>query len=82
MTRSPVLIYLLICEDEFSEVLEHLKSNSYFGVKGVICLPQENLPVLDNSGKVFLEDVRSIATRPIGSGGFFRCLIRDGTLDQ
>jgi UDP-N-acetylglucosamine pyrophosphorylase len=51
-------------------------------VKGVICLPQENLPILDYDGKVILETAESVGTRPIGTGGFFRCLVRDGILNQ
>lgn len=82
MTRSPIQVYILISEDEFPEVLNFQKQHEYFGIKGVIALPQENQPIIDFQGNIVQEDCETLATRPNGSGGFFQSQIRDDMMTQ
>lgn len=56
----------------------YFENNKFFGIDNVLFFSQKNLPLLDESGKCFIDETKSIASGPDGNGGVFDHFVKNG----
>lgn len=62
----------------------HFKENNYFGYDkdSIYFFMQENIPSVDENGKIIMDSKNNISLNPNGSGGCFMALKENGLLDN
>ena len=78
----PVPLFIMTSRLNDADTRAFLKEKDYFGYPSdhVFFFCQDMAPVVDDNGKILLEDKGTVSTSPNGNGGWFSSLIRAGFL--
>ena len=69
-TREPIMILIMANEHQIENIENTLVEEQYFDYKGVICLSQSIVPILNSRGKIQMKNEEEILLSSDGSGGF------------
>jgi UDP-N-acetylglucosamine/UDP-N-acetylgalactosamine diphosphorylase len=74
--------YIMTSADNHAATTEYFRSHRYFGYpdEDLYFFSQDQLPVLDESGKIILAERGKISLGPNGNGGCFLALAKSGAL--
>ena len=76
--------YIMTSKDNNQETIEFFYNNDYFGYEEGIktFFSQNEIPMLDENGKVIMDENGLIKEAANGHGGVFEALVKNGILDQ
>lgn len=76
--------YIMTSYENHNDTVTFFKNNNYFGYpsEDIFFFNQDLLPVIDDQGKILLEDKGKISMGPNGNGGCFLALEKSGALDD
>ena len=80
---APVPLFIMTSVDNNRETREFFEANNYFGYSSdnVWFFMQEQLPTLDQEGKLMLAERGRIKTAPNGNGGWYASMAKTGMLE-
>ena len=78
--REPILVFVQTNETQIDAVDQFLLKFEYFGYQGIICFATEVGPVLNDHGKITINNKNQANLCSTGSGAFLKSLNRDGLL--
>mmetsp|Transcript_33653 Transcript_33653/g.81431 ORF Transcript_33653/g.81431 Transcript_33653/m.81431 type:complete len:656 (-) Transcript_33653:79-2046(-) len=81
-TVWPIPVYVLCNDWNKEEIVSFLVQNRYFGMddQEVLVSSQPNSPVLNENGRILLQEKGVMAMTPCGNGGLFQTLADHGIL--
>lgn len=76
--------YIMTSRENNDATVKFFEENNYFGYKdGIKCFFKQNeLPMLDEQGKVIIDENNFIKEAADGHGGLFEALIKNGLFDE
>ncbi|MBN1810032.1 MAG: UDPGP type 1 family protein [Planctomycetes bacterium] len=80
----PVPFFIMVSETNEEATREFLEGEGYFGADAgdVYFFRQENLPAVDEDGKIVLAEKGKLFTSPNGHGGCVEALAKNGALEE
>ena len=75
--------YIMTSRDNNKQTTDFFEKNNYFGYKGIkTFFNQKELPMMDESGKLVLDENGLVKEAANGHGGVYEALVENGALDE
>lgn len=76
--------YIMTSNQNHNETVSFFEYNKYFGYpkEAITFFPQGELPMLDESGRILMEEKWKIKEGPDGNGGIFEALNKSGIINK
>ena len=77
-------LYIMTSKENNKETIEFLETNEYFGYpkKDINIFIQEEIPLLDENGKLLIDEDMKIREAANGNGGIFNSMLREGIIED
>lgn len=76
--------YIMTSRENYQDTVQFFEAHDYFGYREGVkkFFMQKQLPVLDEEGKIVLDENDQIKEAPNGHGGVYEALVDSGTLEE